>query len=297
MLYNICMKSFLSAFIITFCIMVLLFFGFFYSSTFELVEYCKESGLSLSEALTGEDDYEDYSSGHYYELLDENEKYVYRKIDEAHNESRTTVSFSTDEGVETERISHVFMAYLNDHPGVFNYSPYIKHTVTNFGNLNHCFVTSEKSDEIVSESDIKHKVEELTKNIDINMDEEDIILEVNNLICENFSYDTRARFSGDIRSMTLENTGVCIGYSQLFKLCMDYLGIDCVIINGTSVIEEEERGHSWNAVNIDDEWKYIDVTWSDQEKAGYINYDFFLRSEDDFPNHKPNDEFDMNFLR
>jgi transglutaminase/protease-like cytokinesis protein 3 len=43
---------------------------------------------------------------------------------------------------------------------------------------------------------------------------------------------------------------------------MDMLGIECIIVRGTSWQGEEE--HMWNMVRLEDgEWYCVDVTWND----------------------------------
>jgi len=96
----------------------------------------------------------------------------------------------------------------------------------------------------------------------------------------------------------------CEGYATLYKCFCDLVGVECVIIPGNTKRHEDDIGdsslktnHAWNAVKIDGEWKFVDVTWG----AGYIDYStntfyrvfdktYFLASPDRFfYNHFPND--------
>ncbi len=65
---------------------------------------------------------------------------------------------------------------------------------------------------------------------------------------------------------------VCNGYATSFKLCMDILGIECVMVVGTP-----EMNHAWNAVKLDNEWYMIDVTWDDPvpDEQGRLRYAYF----------------------
>ncbi len=63
--------------------------------------------------------------------------------------------------------------------------------------------------------------------------------------------------------------GVCEGYSQLMRFVCEAMEIECVVIEGYAKNDVSEIGkrltttnHAWNAVNIDNEWKLIDVTWA-----------------------------------
>jgi len=66
---------------------------------------------------------------------------------------------------------------------------------------------------------------------------------------------------------------VCQGYALAFKLCMDILGIESKVILGMT----PEGKHAWNAVKLDGEWYYIDVTWDDPvpDAEGKVVYNYF----------------------
>ena len=56
----------------------------------------------------------------------------------------------------------------------------------------------------------------------------------------------------------------CVGYSQSFQYIMGLLGVESLTISGLlldgSDIAEAGGGHAWNAVRLDGEWYYSDVT-------------------------------------
>lgn len=66
---------------------------------------------------------------------------------------------------------------------------------------------------------------------------------------------------------------VCQGYALAFKLCMDILGIESRVILGKT----PEGKHVWNAVQLDGEWYYVDVTWDDPvpDEEGRVVYNYF----------------------
>lgn len=51
-----------------------------------------------------------------------------------------------------------------------------------------------------------------------------------------------------------DHSVICVGYATTFKLFMDALGIDCMIIHST-----EQGEHAWNVVKIGGEWHHVDV--------------------------------------
>ncbi|MCD8108341.1 MAG: hypothetical protein LUE20_10350 [Oscillospiraceae bacterium] len=52
---------------------------------------------------------------------------------------------------------------------------------------------------------------------------------------------------------------ICMGYTTTFQLMMDMIGVESIIVNGSSDGEE----HAWNMVFVDDKWYHVDCTWDD----------------------------------
>lgn len=145
-------------------------------------------------------------------------------------------------------------------------------------------------------------------------------------ISSNIAYDTEATsslqkrysYSTEERKIALEKKvrlkwakqclkkgmAECEGYATLYKCFCDLVDVECIIIPGNTKRHEDDIGdptlktnHAWNAIKINGEWKFIDVTWA----AGYIDYStntfyrvfdrtYFLTSPDRyFYNHFPND--------
>lgn len=62
-----------------------------------------------------------------------------------------------------------------------------------------------------------------------------------------------------------ESGPVCDGYSRAFKVLCDRLNIPCVLVSGQAKDSAEDPGtfHMWDAVQVDGQWYYVDVTWND----------------------------------
>jgi transglutaminase/protease-like cytokinesis protein 3 len=68
-----------------------------------------------------------------------------------------------------------------------------------------------------------------------------------------------------------EHRGVCDAYAEAFKILMNALGIECIVVPG----EAADGGHAWNQVKVDGKWYNIDVTWDDPDDGDQIYYDYF----------------------
>jgi hypothetical protein len=122
--------------------------------------------------------------------------------------------------------------------------------------------------------------------------------------------EDRLRKEQLFRQKTAERTlsshkGVCQDYSALFHLLCDQTGIKCMDIVGTSKAHPANIGmlpkasdHQWNAVKINGQWKFIDVTWASgsvsTETGKFVpefnDAYFFTAPEVFFLNHFPDDK-------
>ena len=63
----------------------------------------------------------------------------------------------------------------------------------------------------------------------------------------------------------IEHRAVCAGYATTFRLFMQMLDIECMVVHSTDCI------HSWDLVKIDDHWYHVDI-YSDVDSAMYGNF-------------------------
>jgi hypothetical protein len=126
-------------------------------------------------------------------------------------------------------------------------------------------------------------------------------------VAANIRYDTKAYFSGRIRSAgaagALKNrTAVCEGFSSLFEALGKAAGLEVVTVSGWargygSAAGEPISGrpdHAWNAVRIGGRWKLVDPTWGGgvlDEAGQYVRrfdeYFFFTPPEHLIATHFP----------
>lgn len=96
---------------------------------------------------------------------------------------------------------------------------------------------------------------------------------------------------------------VCAGYSALFESLAKEIGLEVKVIPGYSKGFERyvsKINHDWNAVNIEGEWKLIDVTWASgyaiKTKRGlrstlkFNDFWFFTPPEQFIFSHFPEDD-------
>ncbi len=92
-------------------------------------------------------------------------------------------------------------------------------------------------------------------------------------IVHNIDYDYTYRiYYGD--ETFKKNTGVCSGFSYLFKQMCEAAQIKVYRITGTAFNGIKTDGHAWNAVEIDGETFLLDSTWAScvKEKTDYYYF-------------------------
>ena len=76
------------------------------------------------------------------------------------------------------------------------------------------------------------------------------------------------------KDVLLRGSAVCSGYAKLFKAFADKVGLECETITGYAKGYAwkgnlpTDMNHDWNAVKVDDNWYFIDVTWGSGDVKG-----------------------------
>lgn len=79
----------------------------------------------------------------------------------------------------------------------------------------------------------------------------------------------------NLEEILKKKKAICSGYSDLYMKMCNIAGIDCIVIDGYIKNSTSHIGrlgildHSWNAIIIDNEYHYLDVTWA----SGYCTSD------------------------
>ncbi len=87
--------------------------------------------------------------------------------------------------------------------------------------------------------------------------------------CKYLDDETDDKDSYSLYGCLVNQSAVCMGYTAAFQLLLSYAGINSVTVNGANT----SSGHIWNAVKIEGDWYYTDVTWDDTED--FFMYDNF----------------------
>lgn len=139
-----------------------------------------------------------------------------------------------------------------------------------------------KIEHIYSNNDIKlieAKVEEIEKEIwNSSISNEDKIKEAHNYIINNSKYDKDRSDNNIVKYKSdtaygslLEGYSLCGGYTDAMELFLEDMGIKSYKISS--------ENHVWNAVNLNNAWYHLDLTWDDPittDGSDILEYNFFL---------------------
>lgn len=100
-------------------------------------------------------------------------------------------------------------------------------------------------------------------------------------------YDSAQQFINNNRdyrpgNLFVTHYGVCLNFSTAFKEICDEFNLPCEHVSGHIVSEGINLGHAWNAIAVDDEIRFIDISSAIHSKDGT------------YPNNKPEDFFNVN---
>ena len=85
----------------------------------------------------------------------------------------------------------------------------------------------------------------------------------------------------------VEGNTVCVGYAKAYKAICDYMGLDCMVING----KQDDVGHAWNGVWLDGELYYVDCTYGDT--GGGSGYFLFSGEKLEFRDYVIDEEYGL----
>lgn len=176
--------------------------------------------------------------------------------------------------------------HINNYVHPYNSFSKLKVAVLNSGEINVTIEHLYKKEEIDAINKYVDKVitDLYKKDDDINQN----IKRIHDYIINNTKYDKLANKkdakqkykSGIAYGPAIEGYATCNGYADLMAIILSKLDIENYKIATTSEeISYESDGHIWNAVNIDNKWLHLDLTWDDpvsNDGKEYLYHKYFL---------------------
>ena len=237
-----------------------------------------------------------------YNALDsENKRYLYDKI----SESVYSVSESADDSghyrmtrliVSGERMSEADIreavnAYIYDNPQIFwlenlfGYAYAEEDTIVEFYSV----LSAEECADCISL--FNKKVDEMINSLQSELSEYEREKILHDNLLSACKYKSGVESSKDgwqyfsAYGAIVTGEAVCEGYAKAMQILLSKAGIPCFTVRG----ESDGVSHMWNVVELNNEWYHLDATWDDNDKDGFIIYEYFNLDSDNIKRtHKIN---------
>lgn len=183
--------------------------------------------------------------------------------------------------LESDEVFNIRDQVIGDHPEIF-YLDYEESKYWSNGVLEFKYIDSKeniiekrkrietKSNYIISKI-IKPEMSEFEKELAIH----DFLVLNTRYDVENYERGNIPTASYNVDGILLKGVGVCEGYAQTFKMLLEKVGIESIIVS------EPRINHAWNMVKIDGEYYHVDVTWDDPvpDRQGRVLHTYFNTSD------------------
>lgn len=177
-------------------------------------------------------------------------------------------------GLTKAEVEAAVDAFFGDNPRIFWIDTDYSYTITN-GVVYEIQLYSVMSEAqyLSCKKRLNNRVASFINSVKENKSDFELELEAHNYIIKNCEYEDNPSKS-DSEPYTcygalVSGRAVCQGYTKAFQLLLSEVGINSVNVSGFG----ENVEHIWNAVRLDGDWYYTDVTWDDSDKR--LSYDYF----------------------
>ncbi len=209
-----------------------------------------------------------------YRQLNDGQKTVYKKLDNAVN--NMTTGYIKLGNIEEHDLEAAYYALRCDRPEYF-WVPSSYTIRTSTDSMEICFAKNDndwlytKSQRREIEDDIREELSDFIEVLDEDMSEYELELAIHDYLAEKTVYDHDALLDSDkynyawtIVGAFKKGKAVCEGYSRAMQLMCYAVGIECTLITGVT-----SELHMWNLVKIDGEWYHVDLTANDADSGTY----------------------------
>lgn len=120
---------------------------------------------------------------------------------------------------------------------------------------------------------IERKTEEVLEIIEETDTDYEKELKIHDFLCDSVVYpsDFDESYYYNIYGALVMKKSVCEGYARTMQYLCTKIGIECVLVTGSS----KNEGHMWNQIKLDGNWYNLDLTWDDADGSEPIWHTYF----------------------
>lgn len=200
----------------------------------------------------------------YYRILEEDEKELYKQI--YANIIEVKKNFKPVIKINKDKLSDIVEAVFNDNPNLFWVNTNYSYKYIEEGQVVQITLTYNYTSKNLEESKalFEEKANQIVQEASLYTDDYYKEKYVHDTLIKMNKYDEKEKLNQSAYSALVKGKTVCAGYSRAFMYIMNKLGIRTYYITGDSNGE-----HSWNIVELENEYYNVDLTWDAQKKISY----------------------------
>ena len=216
----------------------------------------------LRKQEVADTDKEGTSQEYYFGLLNEEEQRGYREMIDGIKARKKEFYLTI---YDDDTVNKVYHAVLMDHPELFWVHNRKQVYKTTFSDANYCMFSPGYSytDEEIQE--IQAAAENACQNVSTLLPEGAGDYEKAKTVYTYLIDNAEYQESEDDQSMAgifWKKQAVCAGYAGAAQYLLEYLGVPCIYVEGSTAGSTE--GHAWNIITLNGEYYYFDATNGDQ---------------------------------
>lgn len=204
----------------------------------------------------------------YFNILNNNEADVYKRITTAVTNYDENVILLSEEKISLDSIDKAFEAFLLDNADVFYLdNEFVVKELTLPKAYKYEINLKYTIDDKQEIDTYKQQIDQVTTGIidmvitdDMNDFEKEVA--IHDYLVSNTKYyeytniDDIPHEKHNIYSTLVKKEAVCDGFSKAFQVILEKLGIDVITVTGRT----DSESHAWNKVKLEDKWYNVDVT-------------------------------------
>lgn len=223
-----------------------------------------------------------FKNAYAYSTLSNENKMIYNEMYTAMLHYKKNIILKD---MDLNLLQNIYAAIDADNPELFwvNGYSYVSHNTKEKGKyieFKPAYIMTEQEAKSYQKQ-IDNVVDKILSNVTPEMSDYDKSKYIYKTLIANVDYDKNAKNNQNIISVFLNHKTVCKGYAAAAEYLFHKLGMECVMISGKT----GKTSHGWNAVKLDGNWYYFDITWGNsnyiqnKEKKKFINYGYLNMTE------------------
>lgn len=185
-------------------------------------------------------------------------------------------------------IIKAYTAVMDDHPELFHLShaPMLTQRAGIFNaETTISFQNVFSQNEIFQfRNDIAKLLKQIESTVSSFTNEEEVVKYVCDYLIPKVTYEINNTYNQNAATVLIRNKGQCSGISRAVKLILDYLDIECMVVEGLFSSGNIQGPHAWNIVCVNGQYHHLDVTnmmGANMSKSKPYNYLYFNYGDDE----------------